>query len=100
MQISKTLFVALIVLNAAILGMLVADRINYQKPLQAQEVQTAVGDYAMYANIMDSEIGNLYVIDARLKRMACYRWDRSGDRMIIFEVRYLVQDFSTVGRAK
>jgi len=99
MRISNALVVALIVLNRAVLGWLVSERIELVKPLQAQRIQTVSEDYVMYASLMDTELGNLWVIDTRTKRMACYRFDRNADKMIHFETRDLRDDLSKgVGR--
>ena len=99
MRISSVLVVALVVLNVGVLGWLVSERMEIVKPLEAQRIQTVSEDYVMYASLMDTELGNLWVIDSRTKRMACYRFDRNGDKMIHFETRDLRDDLSKgVGR--
>ena len=110
MRVSKGLFIALIVLNVITLGMLIADRtgfhgasrladsIGFQKAAEAQEIQTAFGEYVMYASIMESELGTMWVIDTRTKRMACYRYNRNNDAMVHFQTRDLRIDMAIVGR--
>jgi len=110
MRVPRVLFAALIVFNVATLALLIADRagfggagrlaegIGFEKAAQAQEIQTAFGEYVMYASVMTSEIGNVWVIDTRAKRMACYRYDRNADALVLYQTRDLRLDMATVGR--
>jgi len=96
MNVPKWLVIGLISLCALLLGIVIADKASFDKPLFAQEIQTASEDYIMSATKMESDIGNLWVIDKRAKRMACYLYDRNNRRMILFELRDLRRDFNTV----
>jgi hypothetical protein len=98
MRVPRGLFIALVALNVLLIGIFVVDKLDFQRRAQAQEVQTAFGEYVMYSSIMESELGNMWVIDTRTRRMACYRYDRNSDSMIHFETRDLRQDMSVVGR--
>ena len=74
----KPLILALLLFNAALVGVLVVAHVG---TLQAQVVPAAVGRFMLITQQTDSDQSLVWVLDTVTRRMICYRVDRRSGRL-------------------
>lgn len=79
MKDKKALILALVVLNAALLGVLVVA--HAERSAQAQAIPGAVGRFVVGTQLVDSDRSLLWVVDSVSRRAVVYRLDRRNNTL-------------------
>ena len=84
----KTLILALVCVNAALLLALVLG----SQPAKAQAVRGAT-DYLLVTGRLTSTSDAIYVIDMAERKLAAWRFDKTDKRLVQYKGRDLARDF-------
>jgi len=74
----KPLILALVLFNAALVGMLV---VMHVQTAQAQVIPSAVGRFAAVTQLINDDASLVWVTDTVSRRLACYRLDSKSRRL-------------------
>jgi len=75
----KPLILALVLFNAALMGMLVV--LHSTRQAQAQVIPQAVGRFTAVTQAIDDDKSLLWVVDTNSRRLAIYTFDRSRGKL-------------------
>lgn len=86
----RTLIIALVCVNLALLAALM---LGAATPKAQAQVIGGGTDYLMITSQTSSNLDLVYIIDLGRRRLRCWKWNKSRDRLEPYRSRALLSDF-------